>query len=438
MSKAATNNKLIFGNIVNHLMIGEVEEKYAKGMNLVMSRKIWLARPNDVIVIPTSIRDDFKAYVLNLIDVDEQDLTIISVDGSNDKTLIERITEQGKLDELKEAIKNHSDISFFGFAYDEETLNFAKELEMSLYGYPSYPSQESVDLFYRINTKQGFRSVAKELHLTVSEGVFCENEHVVPEAIWEMLQKHGKVILKFNRSSNGFGHLVFDTAYYSDKNQVEQDFEKHLDNFPKQPREFIVEKYNDFVNLPSLELEVTEKGASELYTCDQFCYNNSWAGMITPPTKLTEDQYAALQHAGKVFGKYVHEKGFRGICDIDGGITTDGLLILTESNFRRTGGTYLDTIVRRLVDPDYYAQGSCYWIADSKLSKTEYYTSFDQIIEEIKKKGILFDKEKKEGVILTSMTYEHDSKWRYLIIGKTEEYVTEKERELGQLLNFLN
>jgi len=427
---------MVFGNISNNLMIGYTEEAYTKGMNLVMPRKIWYAQKGDVIVIPTAVDEGFMQYVYGLLGLEKSDIEIVVVPGPHHVTITDRISDSPQFEQLKEIIEQKPGIKMMGFGYDNSTLELAKSLGIELFGYNSYPSQETIDIFYKVNTKSGFREVAQSLGLLVGDGKLCIGTDSLVEDAANLLGQYEKIILKFDRSSNGFGHKVITTSDFSSTKELEAIILDHVAQFPNQPKRFVIEKYEDFVSLPSIELNVTNECSSELYSCDQYCYNNSWAGMITPPLDLDPEIMEKLQHAGKVFGEFVHSKGFRGICDVDGGVTKDGDLIVTESNFRRTGGTYLDFIVRRLVDKDYYTNNSCFWLADTKKADMPDYKSFEETIAFLKSEGLLFDKETKQGVILTCHTYESDNKWRYLIIGPTADYVKQFEIKLGALLGF--
>ena len=427
---------LIFGNIVNELMIGTVNEEYSAGMHRVMARKVWLMQAGDVLVIPVEVPADFKSYVCNITGVAEEDLTIVTCPGPADQVMADRVREGGFMDELKSLYSERPNMQMLAFGYDVKTLQLAKDLGIDLFGYDGYPTQETQDTFYRINTKGGFRDAAASLGLSIIPGEHLENPEALFEKIGPFLEQHGKIIVKLNRSSNGYGHLVIEQSDITSDEQLRATVQQYIERYSDQPQQYVMEKYVNSKDLPSVEITVDREGSEELYICNQFCYNNSWAGMITPPIGLDEDIAAELDNIGKKFGAYVHAAGFRGICDVDACLTTDNELFVTESNFRRTGGTYLDFILRRLIDVDYYNNRSTYWLADTKLAEAGLVNTFDEATARLTEAGLAYDAATESGILLTCYTYPEDSKWRYLIIDKDPEKTREYETKLAELFRF--
>ncbi|KAA1243801.1 peptide ligase PGM1-related protein [Aquimarina sp. RZ0] len=429
---------LIFSNIVNNLMIGKVDQKYGESLNIVTPREIWLAQEGDILVSCNAINAEFKTYACDLLGIEEQKVNTLSYEGNEEVVLADRIiNDKEALDQLKTTLSQYPDIKMLAFAHDNSTLALAKELGIELMDYDEFPNDDLIESFYYINTKNGFKNIAESLDIKVAPGIYADSVEQLLEQAPAFLEEHKKIVFKFNRSSNGYGILILNESDFEDDNFIEF-LKYHINKFDDQPKEFILEKFIEFKDIPSIELIVDNKSSNLLYLCNQFCVNYSWSGMITPPLGLEKEVHQSLDEIGEKFGKYIHKLGFRGICDVDCGISESNEIYATESNFRRTGGTYTDLLVRRLYDDNYYENNSCYWIANVKEAEENSFSTLPEALTELKNLGILFDSENNTGVILTYYTYPKDKKWRYLIIEKTVDGIKKTEHRLLEALKILN
>jgi hypothetical protein len=185
-----------------------------------------------------------------------------------------------------------------------------------------------------------------------------------------------------------------------------------------------------FISVPSVELVIDNEGTKLLYLCDQRCSNNSFTGMVTPPIGLDPEIEKELLHIGKIFGDYVHKLGFRGVCDVDTCLTADGSIYVTETNFRRTGGTYLDSLMRCLIGDDYLDHHV--WWADVRMAEGNY--SLYDGYQALKKAGLAFDTDLGQGLILTADSIAIDGKWRYLIVAPNHDVAAETEAKVEEVL----
>lgn len=422
--------QLIFANIVNHLMIPVAPPAYAKALIGVSPRKIWLAEEADVVVTPRPIGTPFKQYACSTLGIDPNKVVTLSPEKHNGEVLSRALHRSDMVDHLRALIAERPGIDILCFALDHPTLELAADLGVSPHGYDSFPHHGLQEMYYSLNTKSGFRAVAEKLGLRVVPGVYCEGLDILTDTVERMLKDTGAVIIKYDRSSNGYGHIIMRREDMDGQNLRDYLVERTA-VFAEQPHVFTVEMLMQFVSVPSIEMIVDAEGARWLYSCDQRCPNGSFAGMVTPPIEMTPDVERELLSAGELFGRYVHNLGFRGICDVDGGVTADGILYVTESNFRRTGGTYLDTLVRRLIGDDYLE--THVWFADARLGKTD--MGFFAGLSAIEKSDLAFDRAAGKGIILTADTLEIDGKWRYLIIAPTIEEAEHMETKLEEILH---
>lgn len=410
-------------------MISVASAAYAKTLIGVSPRKIWLSQEGDIVVTPRPIEEPFKNYACNILGIDPDKVVTLSPEGYQADLLPHAIRRSGMINDLRALIAERPGIDILCFALDRPTLELVEELEVPLHGYQSLPDRALREVLYSLNTKSGFREVAEELGLRVVPGVYCEGQRALATAVEKMLENTCGVIVKYDRSSNGYGHMVIRR-----KDVTLQNLYGYLDartaSFSEQPHNFTVETLMPFISVPSIEMVIDDASVRCLYPCEQRCLNSSFVGMVTPPFNLSSEIKHELLCAGRLFGEYVRDLGFRGVCDVDAGVIPDGTLYVTETNLRRTGGTYLDTLVRRLIGVDY--QETHVWCADARTGAIE--RDFFKGWSAIRDAGLAFDPIAGRGVILTADTLAIDQKWRYLVVAPAIEEATDIEAKLEEAL----
>jgi hypothetical protein len=421
----SSRKRIIFANIVSEQMFDDPPLDYAERMCAVTPRKMWWGRPGDLIVTPVAISSYFRRYVEDVRRLDLSTVECLTPAGDPRRALAERVaSDPSVLERVKAYVAANPGVPLAAFCADYPTVGLVRQLGIALEGYAPVPSEATLEACYRVNTKSGFHDVATSLGLRTVEGRCCERDSLLA-AVREIGATWPAVHVKSDRSTNGYGHAVLSSSDGSDLGkQVSL-----LTDSPSAPDAFIVERHLDFVALPSVEIQLTDAGVDIPYVCDMRCPNNAWTGMMTPPDSLAPAVIAELLEMGRRFGKWAWDVGYRGICDLDCGVTPDGLVWVNESNFRRTGGTYLHNLVQSLVGPDYLR--THVWIADVRPGGL---ADFAAGREAVRTAGLDFDHATQEGVVLTADTRSFDSKWRYLIIARSHEATRELERRLTDAL----
>ncbi len=420
-----TNRKpwIIFANVVNELMIEIPTMRYAKAMSAITPRKMWIANENDLIVTPVPIDPVFKKYVAKTIGINPDKVKTLTPKGELTDLLAHRVRMDDTFEKMGDYVKHHRDASLLPFASDRPTLSLAWEVGSPIWGYKEFPSRELMEAFYDINTKSGFRKLMHKLGIPTVKGCFCSGLQDLAANVEKLLCSSDKVIIKFDRSSNGYGHVIIGKEDIKNTTVLAL-LEKNLSCYSSQPFRFIVEQFVNFTALPSVEIEVTEQGPHILYICDQRCPGAAYSGMVTPPNTIDHNQQNRLSDVGLRFGNYLHSLGFRGICDVDCCLDDQGQFFATESNFRRTAGTFIDYLARRLVDPDYYPH-TC-WVQDAAVANGD--ITFESVLEYIENENIAFNPETKTGVLIHSNTIHLDNKIRYIIFSNLLEEAFDIEK----------
>jgi hypothetical protein len=418
---------VIFGNLVNELMVTVPVPRHSAALVAVSPRKIWLSQPGDIVVIPRPMPSAFRDYACALLGLDPPEVEVVSAPTDALTTLSEALHRNDLVDRLRSLAAERPGIRMQAFAQDRPFIAMAAELGLPVEGYgPGGVPAAALDAGYRINTKPGFRAVAPELGIRVADGLLCENRGDLEAAVRKMLEGKGGAVVKPARGSNGYGVIFLDRVDLPD---ADARIAEYLPTVAEQPPGWVVEERLDFARVVTVEMAVDAAGPKVLHVGEMRTPNGSFSGQVTPLV-ASSSAVEELTTAGMALGCYLHQAGYRGPFDIDGGITADDVLYATESNVRRTGCTYLDFLVHRLLGEEQASRAV--WLAGSRAGVEP---GFATGLAAVRGAGLAFEAGGSEGVVLTSDTLAFDGKWRYLILAGSHERVEELEASLARVLN---
>jgi hypothetical protein len=414
--------RIIFGNTVNRLMVTVPTPGHSATLAAISHRKLWLAKCGDIIIVHQNPSQAFRRYSCELIGIDTDSIRTIEIHGGI-KPLAESIKSYDLEKEIQHAISQYNNVNLHCYALDQPTWQFARNLRINLLEYDDFPDLRLVKLISRFNSKEGFRQLASRLGLPLVPGVFCDGlERLLKETRF-YLSAYGKVIIKLNRSSNAYGNIILENPI----NNVQlKDFLLNWRNsYPEQPEEYIVEEYKPFIGAPSIEMFIGETGPQVTYLCDQYFQKGLFSGMVSPPSLEKDAVSSALNEAAIRVGDYLFETGYRGIVDLDAGLTAAGDLFFTEINARRTAGTFIHELICRLSgnSGQYPA-----WISNS-ISKPRG-LDFSDGVKKLTESSLAYHHGRGTGVILLADTLSYDRHWRYLTISPGLAEAKELERRL--------
>ncbi|MFL9888863.1 peptide ligase PGM1-related protein [Paraburkholderia agricolaris] len=418
-------SKIIFGNFVNQLMTEVPGPAHVKALTAPSPRKIWYAKEGDLVVIPREMDSFFKQYACHVIGLNPDNVEVLCPTGALETYLASRIsTDRAAYDKLLVFKQKNPKTEVDVFAQDVITIDLFRKLAIPIYPYEGTPSASAQQLVSRINTKSGFKEIAASLEIRTVLGSTVVGVGKAQDCARKLLQEYGPLVMKIDRGSNGYGHVIINSS--TDLEAIPSSLAK----FSEQPDRYTIEKRMQFKSLPSIEYFINNDGPTKTYECSMRCINNAWTGMITPPDDLSVTTSDVMNGWGERLGAYLFHEGFRGTVDIDCGIDADGTIYATESNCRKTGGSYLHSLLSRLKGPNYL--NTTTWLADSRLGKKS--LSFAEGINAIEKAEIAWNADRGDGVILTADTRGIDEKWRYLVIGSSTSHALDTEQRLLALL----
>ncbi|MFD7507786.1 peptide ligase PGM1-related protein [Streptomyces sp. NPDC059853] len=415
---------LILGNFVNELMVTRPVHHHADALIAVSPRKIWLTQPGDVLVTPRPVPHALRDYACGLLGFPPEDVLLLDAPTPDLETLTTAVSRDGLVDRLRIELGERPGARLQAFAQDRPALSLAAELGVPVEGYgPDGVPDSATDAVYRMNTKPGFRDVAQECGIRVAYGFTCGTEEDLADGLRKVLAEHGGAVVKPTRGSNGYGVAFWDTE---DLPELDRRLAEYVAGLAEQPVGWVVEERLDLARVVTVEMEVDDAGPRVLHVGEMRTPNGSFTGQITPLV-ASSAAVGELTEGGLALGRYLHRAGYRGPFDIDGGITADDTLYATESNVRKTGCTYLDLLVRRLLGEDGAARAV--WLADSRQGTAD--LDFVAGLERIRRAGLAFEPGAQRGVVLTADTLAVDGKWRYLILGTSHNEVDAMEAALA-------
>ncbi|MHA6757961.1 preATP grasp domain-containing protein [Streptacidiphilus sp. PAMC 29251] len=388
-------------------------------MAAVTPRKLWQAEPGDCVVMLAPCSTTFLDYVGETLALDVDQVDIVAPDEIRGVHALDLVTETGAIAKVtaRQVISP--------FVLDAKVVDFADRTGLRVHPFTSNPTSETLAAVRLINTKRGFRGIATALGLPVAEGGYATTEESLASELGQFLTDHAAAIVKVDRSSNGYGNVVLRADDRT--SPLRERVHAMVEEQGARACGWVYEEFLPFESVPSLEMLVDDTGVSEFYSCDQRTTNNAWTGMNTPaqPRPLHD----LLTDAAHRIGVWLQNQGYRGIFDVDCG-TFDGGYVVTEANVRRTGGTYLEELARRL-RPGTPADGVLHWRADVRTGTEG--LDFAAAVRALDRAG-LNDPRASARVVLPVDTLALDGRWRYLVVGADDTVIREAEQELARIL----
>ena len=414
MRQQTRSGRTILGNLVSDVMIANAPPAYARTMASVTPRKLWLAAPGDCVVVLAPCSPVFRDYVARINGVAPEKYDLVQPDRLFLGHALDLVKERGAVGRVA------ARPVLLPFVLDRYVTEFAASADMRIEGYQSPPGPETIAAVRVINTKSGFREIAAGLGLPVAPGGNAATTEELADRLQEFLSSRPAAIVKMNRSSNGFATTVVRADH---PEPVAAQVAGIAGQHGESSTGWVYEELLDFTAVPSLELTVSEHGPDLFSTCDQRTTNNAWTGMTAPAAQGSIDR---TYPAALAIGRWLHDRGYRGVFDLDCCLLDRGYVV-TEANVRRTGGTYLEELARTLRP----GEDRVHWVADARLGAQS--LTFEEAAGALERAG-LADPQASVRVVLTVDTVELDGKWRYLIVGADADRVCAAEEEVSAIL----
>jgi hypothetical protein len=396
---------------------------------------------NRILVTPFALDPDYVEDTRKLLN--DPHLVNLFPAKVNDSVCEAIIKDKKLLNQLTKAIKDNPKINLIAYAVTPEFLKliiFLKDQGLS-FKTPEVPEERARWTSAFFDSKGGFRQAVPYLgqrFTPMPEGFICRTPGEIIGWADYLLEKDGGCVLKTNRGLAGAGVKLIRKKDL--KNQSLADFiNEIIKKDPYWTKELtVVEQLVDIDESvaggnPSVEFQVTDNKVIPLYVCGmrvtaEGVFRGVEIGKGAVPSSLVK----SLFNQGRLWAKFLQKVGYRGFFDIDWVYDKKGKVYPIESNIRRTGGTHVYELAKRLLGKDY--QKNYYIVANNIMNTARFAKkSYSFIKKELS--SLLYPKnDKKEGVILTDITYLVKGNLGYVVIGKNKKRVAEIEESFLKLL----
>lgn len=399
-----------------------------------------------VFVSPTEVREEFLNYFKSLFG--NKDIRVIVPKGKTGETSLDCMNDEKALTTIVAAANGAKRLTVVGYATTPQFLKLVRVLrERGLNVFtPETPEEEDAWTVNFFGTKSGIRqlaqkSVAQEPDFMMADGLICVGvEDAAKIAARKYVEEHG-VVIKTNKGHSGVGVLLFQEGelpgvYEECRLAIDKILAKDIywEKFPIIIESYIPINQNIGGGCPNVEYRIHKSGRIEfLYYCGmRMTKTGEFQGVEINQDVISDQVGAQMVDTGFFIAEQYAKTGYRGYFDVDFVAARNGKLFVTESNVRRTGGTFVYHVAEKLFGKDFL-------IATYILSNNSHdfpgdkKWTFPQLSETLS--DVLFQKKTGEGVVLVSSALLELGKFGYIVFGANKRRAYEIEEEMMRLLS---
>jgi hypothetical protein len=251
--------------------------------------------------------------------------------------------------------------------------------------------------------------------------------------------KEGGVVVKTNKGHSGAGVLIFREGdlpkkYSACEEKIVEIFKKddYWEKFPIVVESLIIINQRIGGGFPNAEFVIKKDGEVKLLYCCGMRVNKKgvFGGVEIGEEVLPRRVASRITDIGYLIGEQYAEDGYRGYFDIDFIAGKGGELYVNESNVRVTGGTHVYQAAVELVGREFMKK--VFVLSDNMFSipgGKKYH--FEKLLKMMT--PLMFDRKKKEGLVIASSNLLAVGKLAYIIFGKNKKRAEKVELEMKKL-----
>ncbi|MBI5127111.1 hypothetical protein HZA76_01490 [Candidatus Roizmanbacteria bacterium] len=402
-----------------------------------------------IYISPIEISNNFKNYFQSITNNKKVDIYVpqkrtglICKDLYTDKQLFSDLIQKAK---------KYKKVKLISYATSPEFLELKErmiQLGLNVFT-PEAPEIENAWTVNFFGSKSGIRQLAQqsravEPDFIMPEGVICVGKLDAAKIAANTYIREKGVVLKTNKGSGGHGVLIFREGelprdYKSCEKRIYELLSEdgYWERFPIIIEELINVNYEAFGAYPNIEFKIHKNGKIDmLYYCVMMVTKEGkYYGLDIHEDVLNERTAARITDTGYFIAEKYAEEGYRGHFDIDMIAGKNSHIYVCESNTRNTGGTDIYKLVYDLYGEDFFSDIYVLNRNDYKF-KSQIFPSFDKIINILK--PIVYDKKKKEGIVLSSAAPVKDGLLYYTVLGKNKKRAYKLQQDMFDLLDKIN
>lgn len=312
--------------------------------------------------------------------------TILVPENSDELTSISELVLRDKnlQDKIRDISESKEKAYFMPFAVTYLEEQIAKNCSLEIVG-----SSASINAL--VNDKINNRCLAEKLGFRVCEGKACSSIDEVREEYRRLKEEpccFDKVIIKEPHGASG------KCSYIIENEKKLEPVLKMIDKLSryKSQRSWVVEGWYDKKTDVNYQLYISDDGDVDVFSISQQVLRGVVYEGSQYPANLGNTVINEYINYGKKLGKSLHEMGYKGIAGIDSIITDEGIIPVVEINGRLVVSTYTSILAQTIGEVKTKVK---YFNVVSSNS-----LNYKYLCEILSEEGLLYDKSKKEGIIL--------------------------------------
>jgi hypothetical protein len=398
-----------------------------------------------IYISPIEISNQFKNYFQSIssnkrveIHVPQMRTGLICKDLYTDKELFGNLVRKAK---------KYKKVTLISYATSPEFLELKDRLiQLGLnVQTPEAPEIENAWTVNFFGSKSGIRQLAQqsravEPDFIMPDGIICVGLLDAAKIAANRYINEKGVVLKTNKGSGGQGVMIFregelPTDYKSCEKRIFEMLSEdgYWERFPIIVEQLINVNYLSPTAFPNIEFKIHKNGKIEmLYYCIMMVTKEGkFFGVDIHEDVINERTAARIIDTGYYIAERYSDAGYRGHFDIDMIAAKNGHIYVCESNTRNTGGTDIYKLVHDLYGEDFMSDVYVLNRNDYKFSNQEN-VNLKKVLDVLK--PILYDKKKKEGLIVAASETLDYNQLLYTILGKNKKRAYQLQDELFNLL----
>ncbi len=270
----------------------------------------------------------------------------------------------------------------------------------------------------------------------MSGGLICKSiEEAILIAKNKYINNSLGVVIKTDKGHGGDGIKIVKKGDIEKSNKSLHDYFSKLFNKNLYWSKFsiVVEDLLDISNgTPSIEYKIVNNKIIFLYYCSMRVDKKGfYKGQEVNKKCISKHFVTEIKKIGNLLAKEYLKSGYKGYFDVDFIISKDNKIFVTESNLRRTGGTHVYKAAEKLIGKDFMEK--TYILSNNDYLLPTHKFDFKKIKKLLS--PILFNKQTKEGIVISSYNSFKQNMFAYIIFGDNKKRALSIENKMGVLLN---
>jgi len=410
-------------------------------------RLFQFAGENDEVlyITPQGINEAFLEYFRSLFG--PKKITVLTTGQHSGVICDDILHDPSIMNALVEAANSSKRLSMTSYAVTQPFLHLITALRqkgLTVFT-PEAPDEENAWTVNFFGSKSGIRQLAQmstneEPDFKMADGLIAFGTEDASKIAAIRYVKEQGVVIKTNKGHSGLGVEIFrpgdlPNEFHTCQQKIYDMLNKnsYWQMFPIIIEKLIHVAMTTAGGNPNVEFKISRNGRIDfLYHCGVLVTKDGqFHGVEIGHDIMSERVAAQIKDTGFYIAERYASAGYRGYFDVDYLAAKNGEVYVAESNVRSTGGTFVYTTAVALFGDKfmfdtYLFSNNGYDISHLKRQK------FTDIQERLS--PVLFAKDTKEGLVITSENLLRMQKLSFIIFAKTKKRAQEIELRMEELL----